>query len=587
MASWLLVALVALAGSAAPPPVHPTPASLLPPVVDTIGAAMDARFDRAGAMALVRFMDQYWRLAGNPGFNATIDHIETQLIAAGFADGSPTSDGAPHAWVESYPAQTPGWDYRVGTLAIAGAGGRVVLSQSGQRDSLCINSFSTPPGGLTARLVDVGAGSRESDYAGRDVRGAVVLGDADSSRLWEEAVVGRGAAGVISTSLGDYVRPDDADSGVQTPRDQWNVLQWNRIPYDAARRGFGFKATPKAAATLRRALAAGPVSVTVTIQSAFTDGPDRTLIAEIPGTTRAAERIVMAAHVQEPGANDDGSGCATLLGLVKALRQAIADGEVPRPARTLTFMWVDEVRGSRQWLQDHPHEAAGVQYMLSLDMTGEDTAKTGGTFLIEKGPDPSATWTRPSDPHTEWYHEGDAVPMLRGSLLNDLHLAVCERYGRRSGWVVRTNPYEGGSDHTVYIEDGIPALLNWHFPDRYYHTNLDRPEKTSPAEMQRVAAATATTALLLASATPRQALDVARAIEAAANARLALETRQGAAIAAAAPDRGEARLEERELMDAWRVWYVEALDSVRRLPVTPGGPVLNAYIDTAIAKLEH
>ena len=37
--------------------------------------------------------------------------------------------------------------------------------------------------------------------------------------------------------------------------------------------------------------------------------------------------------------------------------------------------------------------------MFSLDMTGEDTAKTGGTFLIEKQADPSAVWPRPSDPH--------------------------------------------------------------------------------------------------------------------------------------------------------------------------------------------
>ena len=32
--------------------------------------------------------------------------------------------------------------------------------------------------------------------------------------------------------------------------------------------------------------------------------------------------------------------------------------------------------------------------MFSLDMTGEDTAKTGGTFLIEKQADPSAVWDR-------------------------------------------------------------------------------------------------------------------------------------------------------------------------------------------------
>ena len=35
-------------------------------------------------------------------------------------------------------------------------------------------------------------------------------------------------------------------------------------------------------------------------------------------------------------------------------------------------------------------------------MVGEDTQKTGGSFLIEKMPDPSAIWTRGTDKHTEW-----------------------------------------------------------------------------------------------------------------------------------------------------------------------------------------
>ena len=89
---------------------------------------------------------------------------------------------------------------------------------------------------------------------------------------------------------------------------------------------------------------------------------------------------------------------------------------------------------------------------------------------------------------------------MRGSFLNDLHLAVALRRARDTGWVVRTNPYEGGSDHTVFTRAGVPALLNWHFTDRYYHTNLDTVDKTSAAEMQHVATVVATTAMFLASA---------------------------------------------------------------------------------------
>jgi Zn-dependent M28 family amino/carboxypeptidase len=307
----------------------------------------------------------------------------------------------------------------------------------------------------------------------------------------------------------------------------------------------------------------------VTIDSSFYDGPNRTLVAEITGRTRPNERIVMVAHVQEPGANDDGSGCGTLYGLARALLAAIKSGALPQPERTLTFMWVDEVRGSRQWITSHADEARGVQYMFAMDMTGEDTEKTGGTFLIEKQADPSAVWSRPSDPHTEWGASEVKAQTLKGSLLNDLHLAVCRRRARDVRWVVRTNPYEGGSDHTAFASAGIPSLLNWHFTDRFYHTSQDRLDKVSTAEMKNVGVAVATSAWLLASASEQDSASVVDLLASAAEARLALEREQGAALLAKATDAAAAAT-ERQVNAAWVKWYGEALDSVARLP--PSGP---------------
>ena len=165
-------------------------------------------------------------------------------------------------------------------------------------------------------VVDVGAGATESDYAGKEIKGAVVLGDAPLGRLWQEAVRKRGAAGVVSTEIARYIRPADPQAMSDEQRD---VLQWGSVPYDAGVKGFGFKASWRAADRMRRKLKEGPVTVRVEIDSSFYDGPNRSLVAEIPGRSRPAERIVMVAHVQEPGANDDASGCATLYGLARAL----------------------------------------------------------------------------------------------------------------------------------------------------------------------------------------------------------------------------------------------------------------------------
>ena len=239
-------------------------------------------------------------------------------------------------------------------------------------------------------------------FANVDVKGTVVLGDGSIGRLWQAAVVRRGAIGVISPSIAEYVRPGSTPADAARPRNEWDVLQWGSIPYDEARKAFGFKATPRAAAHIRERLKAGPGRVKVEIASTFTPGPVRTLAAEIPGAVKPDERIVLVAHIQEPGANDNSSGCATLVELARVVNEAVRSGRLSKPDRTLTFLWGEEMGASRQWMTDHPAEAKQVRYMFSLDMTGEDPTKTGGPFLIEKMPDPSAVWNRPSDPHTEW-----------------------------------------------------------------------------------------------------------------------------------------------------------------------------------------
>lgn len=565
-----LLAVALLHGCAAvstPPASAPAPRAnptgpTLPPSAEQAYAAVVSRFDTRAASEIVSFMDQYWRLAGNPGYDASIDHLRDLLAAAGFgAEGS--TGAASSLRIEDFENNSRSWDYQRGTLAVDGAADGVVLSRERDRVSLAINSFSTPDGGLRAPLVDVGRGAGEADFAGKAVKGAVVIGDAPIGRLWQEAVRKRGAAGVVSTDIASYIRPSDPAAMSDEQKD---VLQWGRIPYDSIVRSFGFKASWRAADRLRQALARGPVTVRVDIASTFYDAPNRTLIAEIPGRSRPEERIVMAAHVQEPGANDNASGCATLYGLAAALLDAIESGALPRPERTLTFLWLDEIRGSRQWIERHPVEAGDVQYMFSMDMTGEDTSKTGGTFLIEKQADPSAVWPRPSDPHSEW-GAGQVKPdALKGSLLNDVHIAVAQRRARDTGWVVRTNPYEGGSDHTVFAAAGVPSLLNWHFTDRYYHTNQDRPDKTSPREMEHVGITVATSAWLLASADVRDAAAVADLLGAAATRRLALERQQGPRVVAASPDRMKAEAIEQQVLQAWVTWYGEALDSVLRLP---------------------
>ena len=162
----------------------------------------------------------------------------------------------------------------------------------------------------------------------------------------------RGAAGVISTQIAAYTRPET------TPE----VLQWGSIPFDPRT----CRSASRPRLGRRGACASGwpPVRCGCTFASTpcSIGRPVRTLVAEIPGTRWPDERVVLVAHVQEPGANDNASGGGTLLAAALAMQRAIADGAIPAPARTMTMLWGDEIRASNAWIAADPcarHARAG------------------------------------------------------------------------------------------------------------------------------------------------------------------------------------------------------------------------------------
>ena len=170
----------------------------------------------------------------------------------------------------------------------------------------------------------------------------------------------------------------------------------------------------------------------------------------------------------------------------------------------------------------------------------------------QRWPDPGAVWDRPWDPHTAWGRGDVRAEQLAGDLINDVHLAICRRVAQRSGWIVNTNPYEGGSDHTVFGKAGVPAVLDWHFTDCYYHTNFDTPDKTSAAEMRNVGVSVGASAWLLAAAGEPEALAAADLVAQAGRTRLDVEAREGAALAASAGDPSAARRRQTEIVTAWQ-----------------------------------
>jgi hypothetical protein len=354
----------------------------------------------------------------------------------------------------------------------------------------------------------------------------------------------RGALGVIAYAIPALNRPEE----------HRDVIAYASIPQDGEARSWGVQLTTDARDRLREALRAGPVRARVEVDARVFESEELTLVADVRGAVRPHERFVLSAHVQESGANDNASGVAALAEVARVFADGVRTGAFV-PERTLTMIWGDEISSTRRYLEEDPARTKGVRWGLSLDMVGEDTDSTGGTFLIEKMPDPSAVWTRGADAHTEWGGRPMTVDQLTPHYFNDFVLNRCLDQGADDGWVVKTNPFEGGSDHVPFLQAGLPGLLLWHFTDVFYHTDGDRMVNVSARTLENVGLCAAVSAMTLTTADGEVARFLVGEVERAALERLAAEEALGAAALSA----GESHAEQTLILETWASWYDGAL----------------------------
>lgn len=488
-----------------------------------VGALLEG-FDARRALSDTARFDRHYRAPGNDGYEAALDHLLAELEAAGFArSGVEGSDALELEVIES-ELRGRAWTPLAARLEI--------VEPDGRREALL--AFDTPEGRDRVML--------PVNAPGADVRGPAVLEiDAlvpGAVLVTEEALdsallrrAGRGGAvAVLSASLSELVR--DPRGGER----HLDAISFRSVP---ARTELAVaQISPRVYARIAARLAAGEAfELAFQARVRFDDRPLRTLVATLKGSREPERAVVIAAHVQEPGAGDNASGAAGMLEGARTLSRMVREGTLSRPARSLAFVWGDEMRQSSLWLRHSGRQALAA---LSADMLGQSESATGAICLLERSKDPGAIWTLPPDQHTPWGKGRvepdqlvpDGLALVVRTALHDVARAV-------GGWRTAEHPWEGGSDHDVFLARGVPAVLLWHFTDFTYHTGLDRLDMLDPIELQRSSVALVAAALALADAGPTD-LERYRA-----SLALERELRLAAAEAAELP----------EAVLAWTDWF--------------------------------
>ena len=391
-------------------------------------------------------------------------------------------------------------------------------------------------------LVDVGEGTKDSDYENKPVKGNFVLVSAQPGAVQDLAVGKYGAVGIISYA--------------QNQKTAWwgedeNLIRWGHLETFSPNKTFAFMVSLKTAHTLQEKLAkndlrymvasvkAGQHSGSYVIATAVIAGADPNL---------KDEEIVFSCHLdhERPGANDNASGCAAILEVARTLQKLtgesqsggctpidfsgadkkiqedlaglerchwlITPGNLARPARTIRFVFPPEIEGTMAlvnspvtpFLETTPTEVGKdfpkldvnrlidgkplshrFKAVIHMDMVGGGP-ETKAVFHVTRGP-----MSLPSFVHdvawafADWVNEESYKFAATGKA--DYPMVAPE--GGKEPLRAEYSAFTMGSDHDVYQDSsfGIPAIYLNDWPDRYIHTNFDSAANIDPTKLKRAA----------------------------------------------------------------------------------------------------
>ncbi|MCX6568670.1 MAG: M28 family peptidase [Candidatus Aminicenantes bacterium] len=359
---------------------------------------------------------------------------------------------------------------------------------------LCSGSASTD---TTAELVYIGPGNREDLYKDKTVEGKILLvnGSVDGARRL--GVEKHGAAGLVgwSSSHPEYDRDQVGWSGIRGG--------------EKDKPTFGFMVSQRQGQDLRDALERGQKIVVraVVKTEQVPNYKDQLTVGLIKGTEFPDEELVFTAHLFEgwakQGSNDNASGSTAILETARVLKKLMAEGKIPPLKRSVRFLFVPEISGTEAYLEMNPDIKKRIFAVINLDMVGEGLVKNLSYFRLNQTP-----WSLPTylndvmASFVQWMgdsqRDAQEVNWRAGGILAPT--------GSRDPFYNLVERYSGGSDHDVFVDGNvrIPAVSINVWPDQWYHTSGDTPDKSDPTQFKRVVTISAAAASLLGSAGPAE-----------------------------------------------------------------------------------
>ncbi|MFH0760401.1 MAG: M28 family peptidase [Bacteroidota bacterium] len=476
--------------------------------------------------------------------------------------------------IERFPDSSQQWNGIRGELWEVSPGRKKLADYDDLRAMLVSGSQDAD---VEAELIWVNNGRKE-DFANIDVKDKIVVtySDPGSVSRWVQEF---GAAGILSFS---------------SPRPLVDPLQiswtgfWNQ---ENKKVGFAFMMPPREGYLLRdRLLRNEKIRVHAVVRTSMEKTDLQVPTCVIRGTNPDAGEVIFSAHLFEgylkQGGNDDLSGCAVILEVARMFKTMFDEGRLPRPERTMRFIFVPEFSGTIPWTIAHKDIIEKTLCNINLDMVGLWLSKSQSFCNLER-----TTFGNPhyvNDVVENYYRYIGETNRVMIAHWSELRNRIVAPSGSDEPFYYNIETHFGGSDHEVFNDwgVGVPGIMIITWPDLYYHTSNDLADKCDPTQLKRVSIITAASAYTIANADADMAGKIAAEVFSNAIRRMGNQT------ARALDELSKVKADNltpvykkvRGYIDATLINETETIES--SLELAPGDAALQSSITVQTAQLK-
>jgi hypothetical protein len=336
------------------------------------------------ALAYVRMIWEQDRFSNFASYANTARNVEQAFRQIGLADVQRVETPADGRHRVSDWVMPLAWDCADGRLEISSpqVPDPVLIRRLDQPNCVGMWSAATPRDGYEAEAVFLDKGDEEEVKArASQIKGRWVV-TSERARVIKKAVADAGGIGIITCWTRNKTFSDVIE---------W-VNGWSDRPG-----GWMYTATDtplpclvisrQMHARLRQlAAASGAVRLRGTIDARHYSGHLDYVTGRITGREQPDKEVLVLAHLYEQGANDNASGCATVLEMARTLSALIQAGRLPQPRRSIRFLLMAECYGSLAYAQDHRSQIADTIVCSCIDTWAGSVESAHAFYQINLAP---------------------------------------------------------------------------------------------------------------------------------------------------------------------------------------------------------